>query len=95
MHTVEASDDDIITIAAKIDRVKKFVGPKRRWKGQKKMVLKRIMDYRSRMEKFLGEYDNKYFWKFVVVCICKYSLISHFLFDQVIDVMIRKPTHLL
>lgn len=22
------------------------------------------------MEKFLGEYDNKYFWKFVVVCIC-------------------------
>ena len=46
---------------------KRSRGPKK----ARKMVLKRIMDYRSRVEKWLGEYDNQYFWKFVVVMICK------------------------
>ena len=63
-----------------VDKMKKLVGPKRRWKGQKKVVLETIVGYRSRMKKWLGEYDDKCFWKFVDVCICKCSLIFRFLF---------------
>lgn len=34
------------------------------------MVLKRITDFRSRIEKWLGESNNPYFWKGVVLGIC-------------------------